>query len=110
MYKAKAELKRFYKSVVDSRLQVLRWQQIEEAELVKEKLSILLGNPATRNKACFMEEVSEDIVEVPLRPILYSKVLDPEPLLKIRTEDKDLEVVGEFEVMDKIVGMEDILS
>ncbi|MCJ1438490.1 hypothetical protein MMC27_007880 [Xylographa pallens] len=102
VYKAKAELKRFYKSVVASRLQVLRGQQVEEAELVKEKLSILLGNPATRNKASFMEEASEDIVETPLPPILYSKVLDPEPLLKIRTEDKGLDVVGESNVMDKI--------
>ena len=108
VYKAKAELKGFYKSVVDSRLQVLRGQQIDEAELVKEKLSLLLGNPAMRNNASFVEEESGAIVDVPLRPILYSKVLDPEPLLKIRAEDKGLDVVGESDFMDKIVAYQGI--
>ncbi|MCJ1402060.1 hypothetical protein MMC11_005279 [Xylographa trunciseda] len=102
VYKAKAELKNFYKSVIDSRLQVLRRQQIEEAELVEGKLSLLLGNPTSMTEASFVEKGTEDLVEVPLRPILYSKALDPEPLLKIRPEDRGLDVVGEFDFLDKI--------
>ena len=110
VYKAKAELKRFYKSVVDSRLRVLRGQQVEEAELVKSKLSILLGNSATTHNASFMEEASKDIAEVSLQAILCSKVVDPEPLLKIRIEDKGLDIIGESDFMDKIVGKRDIPS
>ncbi|MCJ1286812.1 hypothetical protein MMC26_006158 [Xylographa opegraphella] len=102
VYKAKAELKKFYKSVVDSRLQVLRGQQIEEAELMKAKLSLLLVNLGTKNNTIFTAKAPEHRDEAPLIPILHLKVFDPDPLLKVRVEDKGLDIVGESEFLDKI--------
>ena len=103
VYKAKAELKNFYQSVIDSRLQVLRGQQIEEAALVKEKLSLLLGSSASETNTNFVGEHTEDLAEAPMRSIPYSKVLEPDPLLKIKVEDKGLDVVGEADFVNKIV-------
>lgn len=86
VYKAKAELKQVYKSVIDSRLQVLKDQQILEADSVREKLTLL---SATSSQSPF--------------GIRYSKSIDPEPFLKIRPEDKALEVMDEAAFLSNIV-------
>jgi hypothetical protein len=84
--KAKAELKNVYKSVIESRLKVLKEQQIEEAEMVQAKLALLLAR-------------SEGVAAVQ-----YSRAIDPEPQLKIRAEDKSVEVIEESDFLSKIVG------
>lgn len=95
VWKAKAKLKAIYQSVIDDRLKSLREQQIEEAENVCEKLSRIFegkGSSQTlegRGKSTIVE---------------YSTALDPEPLLKLRTEDKILESMDEKDFIQKVVS------
>ncbi|MCJ1479212.1 hypothetical protein MMC13_007897 [Lambiella insularis] len=100
VYKAKAELKNIYRSVIDSRLQALREQQKEEAEIAKEKLAQLL-----RTSEIVPDDTSQDSGLGSLASsrvtVQYSKAMDPEPLLKIRAEDKGLEVVEESDFLGK---------
>ena len=95
VYKAKAELGHVYKSVVDGKLEHLRREQIADAELAKEKLSLLTA----RGGAI---EASEDSLVIP--NLQYSRLLDPEPHLKLRAEDKPLEVTTEESLIDRIVS------
>lgn len=103
VYKAKAELKKIYKSVIDSRLQALKEQQVAEAELVREKLSLLseYGSAVDGSKVDYAP--LGDSTRGPLRTMFFSTQTDPEPMLKIRAEDKNLEVVEELEFLGKIV-------
>lgn len=106
VYKAKAELKKIYKSVIDSRLQALKEQQVAEAELVREKLSLLSEygrNPAGDPVGNAPLAGSNGAV---LHSISYSAHVDPEPMLKVRAEDKNLEVVEESEFLSKIVNLQ----
>ena len=106
VYKAKAQLKNVYKAVIDSRLKVLKEQQIAEAKLVQEKLSQLSSHAGqTLNSNSDQQDGQNPLETLQLPPVLYSKHLDPEPLLKIRPEDKGLEVLDESEFMDKIVSL-----
>lgn len=99
MYKAKVELRNVYKAVIDSRLKGLKEQQIAEAEMVQEKLRVL----------CTITEGGTDVQKpnesFRLAKIGYSRTLDPEPLLKIRLEDKGLEVIGEAEFLSNVVSL-----
>ncbi|KAI9828532.1 MAG: hypothetical protein M1819_006589 [Sarea resinae] len=93
VWKAKAKLKAIYQSVIDDRLKSLRQQQIEEAEIVSEKLSRIFdgkGSGQTLGEGTYPTTVQ------------YSTALDPEPLLKLRTEDKTLESIDERDFLQKI--------
>ena len=91
VYKSRAELNAVYKSVIQSRLADLRAEEATEAANLSEKLSLVLEN-----------------AELPGGPnapsIPYSRKLDPEPMLRLRMEDKVLDLVEEKDFMDKIVS------
>ena len=106
IWKAKASLKQVYASVIKSRLEILHKQQREDAETVKRKLEAVLGT----GPIPVMEEGSNEarvnaLVEPRARePITYSREMDPEPLLKIRFEDRALEGMDEKHFLRKIVS------
>ena len=106
VYKAKAELKNIYKAVIDSRLKGLKEQQIAEAELVQERLWIL---SAVTNDGLAVTAESAETQRASqisrLAKVNYSRALDPEPLLKVRLEDKSLEVIGEAEFLSNVVSV-----
>ena len=104
VYKAKAELKDIYKSVIDGRLQALRLQQVEEAELVARKLSVLSAAYASAPTAATLAGNGIGSADLTVPTINYTKHLDPEPLLKTRVEDKGLDVVEEADFLSKIVS------
>ncbi|KAL8907784.1 MAG: hypothetical protein Q9207_001187 [Kuettlingeria erythrocarpa] len=86
VYSAKAALSRVYKSVIDSRVAEYRHIQSTEAALSKQKLGVLLsrGNHTSS----------------PATPMVtYWKQLDPEPSLRLKPEDKALDVIDEGDFM-----------
>jgi len=103
VYKAKAELNKVYKSVIDSRLQALKEQQVTEAELVREKLTVLSEYGTTLDDDRVDNAPLGDSTRSPLRTMSFSMQMDPEPMLKIKAEDRSLEVVAESEFLGKIV-------
>lgn len=92
VYKSRAELKAVYKTIIESRLNDLRQEQRGEASYMKEKLSLLLNNSS-----------GALISQSPI--VGYSRHLDPEPLLKLRTEDKSLDIIDEQAFLDKNVRL-----
>jgi hypothetical protein len=106
IWKAKAKLKKVYQSVLDSRMDILRKQQQEDAESVREKLQEILSGPKV-----VVEEGSDDQVDSRTSQIVrsqpkfeYSTGYDPEPMLKLRTEDKSSELVDESAFLQKVVA------
>lgn len=99
VYVAKAELKTIYQSVIDSRLAIYqREQQIEASNLNDKLASILVGSSsAFKSNGSQRVYLSEQILNDPS--------LDPEPELKIRPEDKNLETVSEKDFLDRHVSM-----
>lgn len=101
VYKAKAELNQIYKSIIDSRLANLRQQQASEASIVKEKMTLLLPSSSKNQEGASGPALTSESVE----PVVqYSRKLDPEPLLKLRAEDRGSDVVEELEFIDKIAS------
>ena len=97
VYKAKAQLDEVYKSIIQGRMTDLRLEQKHEAELARHKLSVVLGSIDA-------SELSPSEERLPSGPqIEYSQVLDPEPHLKLSSDDKSLDVVKEKEFVDRIV-------
>ncbi|TAQ91576.1 hypothetical protein B7494_g8 [Chlorociboria aeruginascens] len=107
IWKAKAKLKKVYQSVLDSRMETLREQQQEDAEGVRQKLQEMLSGPAL-----VTEEGSDDAVNYVTTSRLarkqpnfqYSPKYDPEPLLKLRNEDKSSDMVDESVFLQKVVA------
>ena len=97
VFKAKAELRTVYDSVIKSRLDKYRQEQRTEADSLKRKLELLLQTTSSNGNST---EGSEDI-----RVIQYSRNLDPEPGLKLRPEDKHFDMFEETEVLQKFVGV-----
>lgn len=104
VYKAKAELKTIYRSIIDSRLQGLKEQQMAEAELVQEKLEILFQDKESTNVNDSQAQSNNSQPKSAAPSIAYSKRIDPEPMLKIRAEDKGMDIVDEFDFVKKIVS------
>ncbi|KAF2822413.1 hypothetical protein CC86DRAFT_410020 [Ophiobolus disseminans] len=77
VWKAKAKLRRVSQEIVKERLQALRRQQAEAAESVQGSISDMLHAADEARK------------EGPTT-VAYDAALDPEPLLKLRAEDKTL--------------------
>lgn len=104
VWKAKAKLKNVTQSVLDSRMEKLRAEQQAEADSVRSNLQGLLSGPVT-----ITEEGSEAIpatnMQIAKQPLLeYSEIYDPQPLLKLRAEDKSSDVVDESIFLKNIVG------
>lgn len=105
IWKAKAKLKKVYQSVIDSRLETLQKEQKEDAEGVRTKLQTILIGPVP-----VVEDVGESVTgassQIPRSQplLLYSPTLDPEPLLKLRAEEKSSEVIDESVFLQKIVA------
>ncbi|TVY24028.1 Uncharacterized protein LHYA1_G007730, partial [Lachnellula hyalina] len=107
IWKAKAKLKKVYQSVLDSRLETLRTQQLEDAKGVQTKLQEILMGPSP-----VVEEGSENMVQdgnvshlSRRQPIFqYDSAHDPEPLLKLHNEDKSSDVVDESVFLRKVVA------
>ena len=105
IWKAKAKLKKVYQSVLDSRLDILRKQQQEDAEGVRLKLQEVLAGPATVVEEGSVDQMATSMPLVRAQPKFpYSRNCDPEPLLKLRVEDKSSEVVDESVFLQKVVA------
>jgi hypothetical protein len=106
IWKAKAKLKKVYQSVIDSRLETLRKQQQETAASVRGQLQELLaGSSSVVEEGMDTSSDSKAPENVRRQPKLeYSKKYDPEPLLKLRPEDKSGDVVDESAFLQKVVS------
>lgn len=104
VWKAKASLKKVYASVIKQRLGILRKQQIEDAETVRRKLEAVLSSSPME----VVEEGSQSTAVAVVRrqkpPIVYNREMDPEPLLKLRFEDRTMETMDEKDFLQKIVS------
>lgn len=91
-YKARARLRKVSQSILDARLGGLRKQQAAEAEVLKARLQ-------TRIEAQEVES-GEDVGQARQTSNIRDEdrhPLDPEPLLRLRQEDKSLEAIAEKE-------------
>ena len=104
VYKAKAELNQVYKSIIGSRLATLRQQQASDAINMKGKLALLLTGSDELLTAIDGHSLTNETASTSIRSVPYSRCLDPEPLLKLRTEDKSCEVIEEMDFMKIIVS------
>jgi Conserved mid region of cactin len=100
VWKAKAKLKQLYSAVVNSRTETLRQQQREDAYEVRRKLEIALGGP----KAVVENGHVDNSGPSTSLSVAYSRQLDPEPLLKLRAEDKGLDSMEERSFLLKVVS------
>ena len=89
VYKSRAELNVVYKSIIQNRLTDYRTEQASEAAILSDKLRLVLENAEM--------SIDDSALSVP-----YSRQLDPEPKLRLRTEDKTLDMLDEEEFMEKI--------
>ena len=96
VYKAKSELHTIYESVIQSRLDIFKREQGAEAANLGERLQLVLeGHTILDNHApTFAQGITE---------VQHSQQLDPEPELKLRAEDKNLEVLEEERFLDGLV-------
>lgn len=105
IWKARASLKKVYANVIKNRLQILHKQQKEDAETVRRKLeAVLISGPIpVVEEGSSGNPENEAVVFREREPIAYSREMDPEPLLKIRFEDRALENTDEKVFLQKIV-------
>jgi hypothetical protein len=105
IWKAKAKLKKVYQSVLDTRLTALKKQQQEHAEVVQKNLQELLSGPIPVIEEGSVEQGTV-VAQTSLRPphFEYSQKYDPEPLLKLRVEDKSGEIIDESDFLKKIAA------
>ncbi|KAI6716964.1 hypothetical protein JHW43_000430 [Diplocarpon mali] len=107
IWKAKAKLKKVYQSVLDSRLEKLCKEQLEDAEGVRSKMQELLSGPiCVVKKGTEISVSGADVSHFDRRQpsFPYSPKYDPEPLLKLHSEDKSSEIVNESVFLQKIVA------
>ena len=104
VYKSRAELNTVYKNIIESRLNDLRREQSAEAVLVRDKLALLtsISNPKDLRPDSTTSNVSLSNAEMP--SFQHFQSLDPEPLLKLRIEDKGLDTIDEKDFMDKLAS------
>ena len=104
VYKSRAELNTVYKNIIESRLNDLRREQSAEAVLVRDKLALLtsISNPKDLRPDSTTSNVSLSNAEMP--SFQHFQILDPEPLLKLRIEDKGLDTIDEKDFMDKLAS------
>lgn len=104
VYKSRAELNTVYKNIIESRLTDLRHEQRGEAVLVRDKLAVLtnIKNPKDLRLGSTTSNVPFSNAAMPSSK--YFQNLDPEPLLKLRSEDKGLDTTDEKDFMDKLAS------
>ncbi|KAF2875969.1 mid region of cactin-domain-containing protein [Massariosphaeria phaeospora] len=90
VWKAKAKLRKVSQEIVNERLQALRNQQEKAALSVQQKLQELVQDVGT-------------VARSPV-PVCYDVAFDPEPLLKLRTEDKSIEQIQERKFLESIAN------
>ena len=93
-YKARAKLRKVSKSVLEARLEALRKQQAELAAKLGDKLAANLANAPQH------EDVQDDHTVDGSGETRHN--LDPEPLLRLRTEDKAFQSMEEAEFAENI--------
>ncbi|OCK83387.1 hypothetical protein K432DRAFT_347188 [Lepidopterella palustris CBS 459.81] len=98
VWKAKAKLRRVSQAIISSRLETLRKQQQDEAAAVREKLKAILKD--TEYTVGGTGSIANLVLPMQLP---YDSQLDPEPSLKLRPGDKNLESLEEKKFLDKIV-------
>ncbi|KAL6706937.1 hypothetical protein ACN47E_004887 [Coniothyrium glycines] len=89
IWKAKAKLRRVSQEIVKERLQALRKQQADAAANIQMKIFDMLKQAGRST-------------EQSTAPIAYDATIDPEPLLKLRTEDKSLPQVKEKQFLEDL--------
>lgn len=99
-YKARANLRKVSQSIVEARLKSLRKQQAAEASALRSRLQARLPESQIYDDAVTSEGVNG--VE---RHEDERHALDPEPLLRLRSEDKSLESI-EGEEFTRIITEE----
>ena len=97
VYNAKAALSKVYKSIITNRLNEFRHEQSVEAARAAEKLSLLLSSSG--------EDLAGKTPSFAPQPAdRYIQKYDPEPLLKLRLEDKGLDTVEESSFIDSMAA------
>ena len=104
VYKSRAELNLVYKNIIKSRLDDFRHEQRGEAVLLRDKLALLTSISNSKDLASNGTSPSAEISNAEPPPFKYSKLLDPEPLLKLRAEDKGLDTLDEKDFMEKLAS------
>jgi hypothetical protein len=106
IWKAKAKLKKVYQSVLDSRLDTLRKEQQEDAQGIRAKLQEILTGPLQVTEEGAEQSNGADISQIVRRQptFPYSQQYDPEPFLKLHSEDKSSEVIDESVFLEKLVA------
>lgn len=89
VWKAKAKLRNVSQEIISERLQALRKQQEEGALAVQEKLHPTLTNETQDGGR--------------RNDLLYDASFDPEPALKLRPEDKTLEMVDDRKFVQHVI-------
>lgn len=102
VYKSRAELNTVYRNIIESRLNDLKHEQRAEAVLVRNKLALLTGISDAKDLRPDGTTSTVDDPKAQSPALTYSRNLDPEPLLKLRAEDKGLDTMDEKDFMDKI--------
>ncbi|KAH8723774.1 mid region of cactin-domain-containing protein [Phaeosphaeriaceae sp. PMI808] len=91
VWKAKAKLRRVSQEIVTERLQALRKQQAEAAASVQSSIyDMLIATDESR--------------EYGPTAVIYDATLDPQPLLKLRTDDKALVQTEERTFLDDVAN------
>lgn len=96
IWKAKASLKQVYGQVIKQRVEILQKQQREEALSVQQKLEKILSPEDT-------DDTSLPTYSTP-RPIPYTRLMDPEPLLRLPHTDKSLPTVSESDFLSTLTS------
>lgn len=99
IYKARANLRRVTQSILESRLGGLRKQQVAEADALKSRLEAKLrvgAQAGEKNSSTLEANVANGSHD-------ERHALDPEPLLRLRPEDKTLESSTENEFAQSLI-------
>jgi Cactus-binding C-terminus of cactin protein/Conserved mid region of cactin len=86
VWKAKAKLRDLSHEIVQGRLQNLRKEQEEEAQSIRQRLAQMLEKKTSSTQSDSSP----------------ASKLDPEPFLKLRSEDKSREIVDEADFLEKV--------
>ncbi|RKF79080.1 Uncharacterized protein C2F12.12c [Golovinomyces cichoracearum] len=104
LWKAKAKLKKVYQSVIDSRLDTLRKQHQEEADMARSKMQKLLSDFYEDTKFDEKTNTTNLSTELQQPSFSYSRRYDPDPLLKLDSHDKMGGIVDETNFLKKVVA------
>ncbi|TQS38244.1 hypothetical protein Golomagni_01256 [Golovinomyces magnicellulatus] len=102
LWKAKAKLKKVYQSVIDSRLDTLRKQHQEEADIARSKMQELLSDFYEDTKLDKKTSTTDLSTGSQQPSFSYSRRYDPDPLLKLDSHDKLGGIVDETIFLKKV--------